>query len=73
MPSRSNLLPDDLVDFYTAAAFFKRTGRPLSHSTLRRAAQAADVKVWVVERRHLVSLSDMLVLHRDRQDVSVSA
>lgn len=63
-------LPDDLVDFHTAAAFFRSTGRPVSHSTLRRAAQEARVKIWVVERRHLVSLSDMLLLHRDRQGAS---
>ncbi|MFF9204330.1 hypothetical protein ACF1AE_21425 [Streptomyces sp. NPDC014986] len=59
--------PDDLVDFFTAARFFQPTGHPVSHSTLRRDVEAAGVKVWVQGRRHLVSLSDVLVLHRDRQ------
>ncbi|MCZ0983885.1 hypothetical protein O1L60_44790 [Streptomyces diastatochromogenes] len=59
--------PDDLVDFFTAAEFFEPTGHPVSHSTLRRDAQAAGVHVWVKGRRHLVSLSDILVLHGERQ------
>ncbi|MFD5882572.1 hypothetical protein [Streptomyces yangpuensis] len=59
--------PDDLVDFVTAARFFEPTGHPISHSTLRRAAEAAGVRVWVQGRRHLVSLSDLLVLHSARQ------
>lgn len=59
--------PDDLVDFHTAARFFQPTGRTVSHSTLRRDVEAAGVKVWVQGRRHLVSLSDVLVLHRERQ------
>ncbi|WP_435245182.1 hypothetical protein [Streptomyces tendae] len=59
--------PDDLVDFHTAAEFFVPTGHPVSHSTLRRDAQAAGIRVWVRGRRHLVSLSDILVLHGERQ------
>ncbi|MFB7649383.1 hypothetical protein ACFC0S_16005 [Streptomyces sp. NPDC056084] len=59
--------PDDLVDFVTAARFFQPTGHPVSHSTLRRDAQAAGVAVWVRGRQHLVSLSDILVLHGERQ------
>lgn len=68
MPSSLPAVPDDLVDFFTAARFFKPTGHPVSHSTLRREAQAAGVKIWVQGRRHLVSLSDMLVLHGERLD-----
>jgi hypothetical protein len=60
--------PDDLVDFFTAARFFEPTGHPISHSTLRREARDAGVKIWLLGRRHLVSLSDMLVLHGERQD-----
>ncbi|MER6253687.1 hypothetical protein ABT224_20255 [Streptomyces sp. NPDC001584] len=63
--------PDDLVDFVTAAHFFDATGHPVSHSTLRRDALAAGVKIWVRGRRHLVSLSDVLVLHGDRQAAEV--
>ncbi|MER5302191.1 hypothetical protein ABT039_22410 [Streptomyces lasiicapitis] len=59
--------PDDLVDFFTAAKFFENTGHPVSHSTLRREARAAGVRIWVKDRQHLVSLSDMLVLHSVRQ------
>ncbi|MEV5451250.1 hypothetical protein [Streptomyces sp. NPDC052535] len=55
------------MDFHTAARFFQPTGRAVSHSTLRRDVEAAGVKVWVRGRRHLVSLSDVLVLHRERQ------
>lgn len=62
--------PDDLVDFVTAAKFFKPTGHPVSQSTLRRDALAAGVKIWVQGRRHLVSLSDLLVLHGERQDAT---
>ncbi|MFF2571148.1 hypothetical protein [Streptomyces sp. NPDC058084] len=68
MSSQPAAPPDDLVDFFTAAKFFERTGRPVSHSTLRRDAQDAGVKIWVEGRRHLVSLSDMLVLHGGRQE-----
>lgn len=65
--------PDDLVDFFTAAAFFQPTGHPVSHSTLRRDAEAAGVRIWKRGRRHLVSLSDMLILHGERQDENAEA
>ncbi|MFF4409732.1 hypothetical protein [Streptomyces sp. NPDC001404] len=67
MPTVPLPVPDDLVDFFTAARFFEPTGRPVSASTLRRLAQAAGVTVYTQGRRHLVSLSDLLVLHGERQ------
>ncbi|MDX3165963.1 hypothetical protein PV516_19435 [Streptomyces scabiei] len=65
--------PDDLVDFFTAARFFQPTGHPVSHSTLRREAEAAGVKIWKQGRRHFVSLSDVLVLHGERQEENAEA
>ncbi|TQE33129.1 hypothetical protein [Streptomyces ipomoeae] len=58
--------PPDLVDFDTGAAFLARSGHPVSASTLRRAVRQEQVKIWRRGRRHLVSLSDLLVLHGQR-------
>jgi hypothetical protein len=65
-PTSSDRPPSDLVDFDTGAAFLAQSGRPVSTATLRRLAQAERLRIWRRGRRHLVSLSDLLVVHGER-------
>ncbi|WP_282792953.1 hypothetical protein [Streptomyces sp. CC224B] len=62
-PARPPSPPPDLVDFETGAEFLGRSGHPISSSTLRRLARTKKLTIWRRGRRHLVSLSDLLVAH----------
>ncbi|MEU8682943.1 hypothetical protein [Streptomyces sp. NPDC048611] len=59
---------DDLVTIEEALAFVAQSGHPMSRTTLNRLIGRRRIRVARRGRRNVVSMSDVLVAHRDWLD-----